>query len=222
MKKKNLKDLHVGKIIKEIAFKRGISSKSIACAINRSQQNADKIFWMDDMDIEDIIRISYLLEHNILFFIVNDFLSHCSYIDAHIETETCLLKVDMKNRCVVVNESTSNCNFLKDIHIGKHILKVANKNNWSGKDVAKLLHCTPSMVSYLFRCKSLKIKKLIQISEALHYDFISNEYLSKITIANSLNFLEDCMIIVNRNKIQIINSIDNSCMLFFRRNVVKN
>jgi transcriptional regulator with XRE-family HTH domain len=221
MKLDSGKEFKIGEIIKSMVLKKGISSKAVAQMISRSVLNADKIYRMVDMDIEDIIRISYLLEYNILHFLVTDYLPHLSNSIEHIETEPCLLKVDINKRCIICNESVTNCNFLADTHIGEHIKKVANKNNWNGIEVAALLHCTPSMVSHLYRCKSLKVKKIMQISEAFQYDFISNLYLPQIIIANSLNFLEDCTITVCRQNIRITNPSSNICMLFSYQNNAK-
>jgi len=211
-----LEQLHIGKIIKKIASVKKISSKEIADIINRSQQNANKIFWHDDMVIEDIIRISYLLKFNILFFIINEFLPHLITEDTYCAKDTLLLKIDMKSRTVIYNDFESNINYLKNIHIGNHIKKVAIENKWKNKDVAKLLCCSISDVSYLYQCKSLKIKKLLQISAAFQFNFFSVDYLNYISIGNSLNFIDDCVLLVNRKKIQIINLADNKCLLNYQ------
>ena len=42
--------VHVGRIIKDIARQRKVSSGVLAQAISRYQQNADKIFRLEDMD----------------------------------------------------------------------------------------------------------------------------------------------------------------------------
>jgi len=221
MNKLKLEQLHVGKIIKKIASVKKISSKEIAGVINRSQLNANKIFWHDDMDIEDIIHISYLLRYNILFFVVNEYLPHLTTEDTYCETETLLIKIDMKSRTVFYNDFETNINFLKNFHIGNHIKKVAIENKWKNKDVAKLLGCSISDVSYLYQCKSLKLKKLLQISAAFQFNFFSVGYLNYINIANSLNFMDDCVLLVNRKKIQIINLADNRCLLNYQLNNAK-
>jgi len=95
-KNDSLKDLHIGKIIKEIALQKGISSKKIAAAIHRDQKNADKIFRVNDMDIDDIVCISYLLEYNILELIAKKYLSHLSFSCNFDGAKLCLLKIDMK------------------------------------------------------------------------------------------------------------------------------
>jgi len=46
--------------VKKIALQKNISPIKLTETINRYQKNADKIFKLEDMDIEDIIKISYL------------------------------------------------------------------------------------------------------------------------------------------------------------------
>jgi transcriptional regulator with XRE-family HTH domain len=217
MKKDSLKDIHIGKIIKEIAFKKGISSKQIANAINRSESNSTKIFEKDDMNVEDIIIISYLLEYCILYFVVNEYLFHFQFIDHDIKKDYCLLKVDMVKNHITTYNVLNDCSFLKETHIGKHIRKVVKQKKWREHEVAKRLDCTQGMVSQLFQKKSLNVKKLIQISNALQYDFISRIYLSQIVIATSLNFLDDCIITVSQQQINITCSKDKTKLMQFLR-----
>jgi transcriptional regulator with XRE-family HTH domain len=216
MKNNLFKDFHIGKIIKEIALRKGVSSKAIAAVINYSQQNADKVFRMNDMNIEDVIRISYLLEHNILFFVMNKFLPQLSGVENLIEEGDYILQTDVKSRSVSINEIATDCDFLKNIHIGNHIREYAKENNWSGRDLAKHLNCTPSMVNYIYKQKSLKIKKILQISEILQYNMVSAIYLPQIMIANATFFFENFLIVVNREKLRIIYSNDNSILLTYQ------
>ncbi|MDR0206026.1 MAG: hypothetical protein LBI45_02045 [Bacteroidales bacterium] len=221
MRKTRLRKLHLGDMIKRVANIKGVATKDIAAALNRSTSNASKILWHDDLDIEDIIRISCLLKYNFLFFIVNDYLLHIAKPDDDRETETCLLKVDMNSRKIYCNEYESNINYIKNIWIGKYIQATAHNKNWCGREVANRLKCIAAMVSYLYQSKSLKVKKLIEISEAFQYDFISNVYLFRINISNSLNFLDECVIDVSKNKIQILDPINNTCMEYYRQNDAK-
>jgi len=217
MVKTRLKKLHLGNIIKKVAKTKGVATKDIAVALSRSKLNASKILWHDDLDIEDLIHLSYLLEYNFLFFIVNDYLLHLTHAGKDRETEICLFKVDMNNRKIYCNEYESNTNYLKDIKIGEYLKAIAHQKNWCGQEVANRLNCTAANVSYLYQSKSLKVKKLIEISEVFQYDFISNVYLDKINISNSLHFLAGCVINVNKNNIQIIDPIHNTCLLYYRQ-----
>jgi len=56
-----LPNLNIGRMIKEFATQKGIASREVAATIHRYQNNADKIFWLNDMDTEDVIRISYFV-----------------------------------------------------------------------------------------------------------------------------------------------------------------
>ena len=103
----SLKDLHIGEIIKEIAQQKDVSSKQIAEVICRYQQNANKIFRLEDMDIKDVVRISYLFEYNILAPLIDQYLAHLPVNAAITETESCLFKIDMKNRRIITEDILS-------------------------------------------------------------------------------------------------------------------
>ena len=216
-----INEFHIGNYFKKVAFEKGITARMFAKAIDSYHQNAEKIFLLDDMDIEDVIRISYLLQHNILFFVVNEYLSHLFNTHEDSEADSCLLTVNMKERSIFSHESVDNCDFLQKIHIGNCIREVVQKSHLSRQEVAHLLQCSESMISYLFRKKSLSVKKLLHISSALHYDFISNVYLSHVFISQSLHFLDDCIISVSRNKITVYHSKNKTNMLVFLRNSSK-
>ena len=61
-------EFHIGKIIKRIVSQKHISSMNLTEAIHRYQKNADKIYKLEDMDVEDVIQISYMLKYNICRF----------------------------------------------------------------------------------------------------------------------------------------------------------
>jgi hypothetical protein len=71
-----LKDLHIGRIIKETANRIQVSSSKIAETILRYQKNANKIYGLEDMHVDDIVQISYLLKFNILEALSKEYLSH--------------------------------------------------------------------------------------------------------------------------------------------------
>jgi transcriptional regulator with XRE-family HTH domain len=220
MKKNNdfLKDLHIGRIIKEIALQKGISSKKIADIINRDHHNADKIFKMNDMDTEDIIRISYLLKYNILELIAKNYLSHLTSTNHSTGSEFSLLKIDIGNQAITIYDEFNNSDFLKNIHIGQHIRMIAKKNELSGRDMANKLHCSQGMISHLYKSKSLKVKTLMQISNALQYHFIAEIYLSQIITASFWDMLDNCIITFNPHQIQILNANDKTIVMVFQRN----
>jgi transcriptional regulator with XRE-family HTH domain len=216
--KEFLKDLHIGKIIKEIAQQKGVSSKQIAAVIRRYETNADKIFRLEDMDIEDIVHISYLLEYNILDYLVKKYLSHLPANTNIIDTESCLLKIDMRTQRVINYNILYNCDFLKEIDIGQHIRKVAKHNSWSELDAAKRLNCSQGTISNLYKSKSLKLKPLILISNALQFNFIAELYLPQIMIIPSHHKFDNCMIILNNQQVTLVNPIDRNILMAFQRN----
>ena len=72
-----LKDLHIGKMIREIASQKQTSSKRLAEVLNRyTSKNADKIYNLQDMYIDDVVQISYIIKYNILEGISETYLSH--------------------------------------------------------------------------------------------------------------------------------------------------
>ena len=186
-----LKDLHIGNIIKEIALQKAITSKKIAEMINRYHNNADKLFHLDDMNVEDVVRISYLLEYNILDFVAQKYLSHLPSID-YINAPSRLMKFNLEKKEVIIYGTLNNCDFLKNTHIGQRIREVAVRNKWNVREMAKQLHCSTSMVIYIYKSKYLTIKKLIHISNALQFNFIAKVYLSQMTMILSLKMVDGC------------------------------
>jgi len=189
-----LKDLHIGEIIREIAKQKGVSSKKIADIISRDQNNADKIFRLNDINVEDVVRISYLLEYHILDFITQKYLSHLPNPGNYVKATSRLMKFDIQKNEVVIFDPFSNCDFLKKTHIGQHIKEVAKQNKWNIREMARQLNCSPSMVIYIYKNKSIKVKRLILISNILQYNFIAAVYLSQTTIAFALDIVDGCML----------------------------
>ena len=216
-----LKDLHIGRIIKEIAFQKGISAKEIATAIRRYQRNAEKIFRVNDMDVEDIVTISYLLEYNLLDFIAQKFLEHQPLPDFYISATTRLMKIDIENKQFTVFDPFNNCDFLKDIYIGQHIREIAEKNKWNEIEMAKKLHCAQSMVSYIYQRKSLKIKRLIKISHDLQYHFIAAVYLSQMVVTRSLAILDGSIISLNPLQLALKTPNDSNFSVIFQEKSAK-
>jgi transcriptional regulator with XRE-family HTH domain len=213
-----LKDLHIGKIIKEIAHQKGVSSKEIAAIILRYQKNANRIYQLEDMDVEDVINISYLLKYNILNDIVKKYLPNLSFPELVIGTEPRLIKFDIQNKRVIIYDTFANCHFLKKTHIGKNIREVAIENKWNEQDMAKKLQCSQGTISNLYKSKSLKIKTLIQISNILQYHFIAKVYLSQMVIVSSLDIFDGCTITLNPLRISIKNQNAETYSVIFQQN----
>ncbi len=66
---------------------------------------------------------------------------------------------------------------IDSIHIGQEIRKRLDKIGMPYKEFASRLHCSRSALYYLFQNETIDIKKLIEISNILNYDFIGNLYL---------------------------------------------
>ena len=213
-----LEDLHVGSIIKKIAQQRHVSAKILADAIRLYQEdNADKIYFMDDMDCKDIVTVSYLLKYNILDFIAKQHLSHLPFPDCVVNAESRLMKIDMKNKQAMIYDPSNNCNFLKTTNIGQNIKKFADKKGWKQKDMAKYLDRSQGTVSNLYKSKSLRVKTLIWISDVLQYHFIAEAYLSQMLIVPSFNMVEHYTIALNLQQIYIENPNDDTFSTDSRR-----
>jgi len=212
-----LKELHIGKIIKDIACHKGISSKKIAEVICRYQQNTDKIFKANDMCTEDVVRISYLLEHNILDFLAKEYLSHLPATEHFIEPATCLLRIDVKKRHITHYKTCCHREFLKKAHIGQHIRAVAKKMAWREQDMANLLQCTQSMISYWLSKKSITVKTLIRILLALQYHFMAEVYLSQMVIDFAITRFNDFILTVHTHQIHVTPSNGDDGLMVYRR-----
>ena len=73
-----------------------------------------------------------------------------------------------------------------DIHIGKEIRRVVEERGISMKRFADLLCCERNSLYYMFSQPSIDIKRLLRISDILHYDF-----LSLYTYENQLHSIEN-------------------------------
>jgi hypothetical protein len=184
----NLDNLHIGNMIKEIAHQKHVPAKEIAALIRRYEKNAGKIYGLDDMDVEDVILISYLLEYNFLKVISEKYLSHLPPVETKSEQENYHLNLDMQ----IGYGNTGNSDFLREIHIGKHIKKFAEKKGWNQHYVAKLLNCSQTTVSFLYKYRSLKIKEIVRISNTFNHNLIAEVYLSGMFIISHLDMFTCC------------------------------
>ena len=208
-----LKDFHIGKMIKEIARRKEISSGKLSATIHRYQQNAEKIFKLKDMHVDDVIRISYTLEYNLLEALSDIYLSRFQFTEYKRRSES-YIEFDTQTRTFTIKENSGNSNFLEDIHIGEHIKKIAIKKGWKAHDLAKRLNCAQSSISYLYTCKTLKIRTLINISIALRSHLIAEVYLVRMNITPA--FLDlDGFIILNEQPVRIVKTSDTTFSIVF-------
>ena len=217
MKNTTYKNLIIGNMIKEIATRKGVSSKEISNCIGLYQSNPHKIYGLDDMDSEDVIKISYLMKYNLLQVISKEYLSHLPLIENHPDNENYYMELDAKTGHYKIIGDIENANALSKVYVGKHIRKFAEKNGWSGQYMAKLLQCSESTVSNLYDCKSLKIKKLMSISDDLQYNFIAEVYLSRMFITSSPDMLSKYTITFTSQEVRFKNPDDNTLLMVFCR-----
>ena len=205
-------------MIKKVALEKKISAAKIAEVIFRYQQNADKIFKMDDMYTDNVVRVSYFLKFHFLQEISGNYLSRLPYVGSHPEHERDFMVLDTRNGQVAIVENTGNCDFLNDIHIGEHIRKIAQRSGWTQQYMAKLLQCTQSNISYLYHSqKSITVKELIRISNAIQHNLIAEVYLPKIKIASSFPVFDGCIISMNEQQIYVQKANNPDFPMIFRR-----
>jgi len=218
MKKNNfLKHCHIGRTIKSIAKEKQVASRSLANTIIRYQNNADKIYNLEDMDVGDVVKISYALNYNILEMLSDDHLYHLPVIENQSDHASYTITLDIQTESFIIKQSAGNSNFLSDIHIGSYIRRLAREKGWSTKHIAKKLHCAPNTVSDLYNRKSMKVKKLLRISDALGHNLIAEVYLSRMRFAPDLELFDQCKIIINEHKVRIVNPKDQTFSMEFRR-----
>ena len=218
MKKDNyLEELHIGSMIKEVALKRKIPSKNLAASIHLDKNNADKIYKKKDMHIDNAVRLSYALEYNLLKMIAEKHLSHLPVIGNMPEQADFSLTLDTQNRSITYTREAGSCNFLSRIHVGAHIQRIAENKGWNEQFMAKLLGCSQSSVCNLYHSQSIKIKRLIEISNKLTCDLISDIYLSRMMIAPSLDTFDNCIITLNKREVRILNPNDKAFPMVYQR-----
>jgi len=84
--------------------------------------------------------------------------------------------------------------FMKNmhIHIGPIIKQKVKESSLTVKEFADRINCERTTVYNIFKQKSIDIEKLMKISEALNYDFITEVYLKqngKITLPAKTIFI---------------------------------
>jgi len=137
MKKNNfLKHCHIGRIINRIAKEKQVTSRTLANTIIRYQNNADKIYKLEDMDTEDVVMISYVLNYNILEALSDEHLSHLPVIENKPDHASYTITLDIQTNSFIIKQNAGNCDFLSEIHIGSHIRRLTREKGWSTKHIA--------------------------------------------------------------------------------------
>ena len=192
----NINELHLGRLIKEIAHQKSISSSRLELAFipPRYQHNADKIFKLADLDIEDAVQICNILESNLFETISNKYLSHIPFYGNHIKYAYQSITLHFPTNHFTINRNEENNTYLENIHIGQYIKEMVEKRKWSQHYLAKQIDCKQSLINYYFKQKSMKIKPLIRISNALYYNLIAEIYLIRKYVVPSLRHVNNMII----------------------------
>jgi len=179
-----LKDFHLGSMIQEIAGQQQIVASKIVEVLypSRYQNNADKIFKIKDMDIDDVIRISQLLEHKLLEMISDKYLSHLPFSGIYLGKINASLTLYFETKRFLIDNKEEESNFLKYIHIGDIIKELAKEKGWSEQDLAKKYGCNKTLVNYYFNNQRMKMMPMIRFSNALQINLITEIYLAGVSI----------------------------------------
>lgn len=216
-----LEKFHFGSMIQKIALQKDIPSQKVADRILLYQKNPNKIYQVNDMDCDNIVKISYLLEYNFLNVISEKYLSHLPLIETIHEQEIYYIEWDMQSKHFFVNRDLRNDGTLKNIYIGRYIRAFAEKNEWDEQYMADLLECSQCNISNLYTRKSLTVKKIIQISDALKHNFIAEVYLNRMFITSSPSKFSNCIMTMSPQEVRIENPDDKTFLMVFHRKHVE-
>ena len=158
------------------------------------------------MLIDDIVQLSYLLKFNLLEEISRKILSHIHVSNKRKENNSLVITMNTGTKSLTIQEKAVGCDFLKEINIGTYLKELTKKNGWGNKDIANRLHCGPSLISYYFSQKSLKIKKIIELSLAFEHNIIAEVYLSAMCISPDPEQFNDCIISITEQEVRITNT----------------
>lgn len=61
---------------------------------------------------------------------------------------------------------------MQDIHLGSLVKQKMKERNISISEFAEAIHCDRTNIYSIFKRKSMDIQQIMQISEALNYDFL--------------------------------------------------
>jgi len=76
--------------------------------------------------------------------------------------------------------------YYDEIHIGKKIQFVFNQSGLSVSQFARLVGLQRTRIYNIFESKSIDTDLLCKISDALHYDFLTEVYIKKREIENQV------------------------------------
>ena len=157
------------------------------------------------------------MEYNILEMISDDYMNHLPLNEYKHEHECYSITLDLPTKRCIIKNNAGNCDFIENIYIGKHIRSLVEKLGWSVMSLANRLNCAPNTISDLYKTKSLRLKKIFWISDALGHNLIAEVYLPKMCIVSDYESLEQCRITINAQKIHITNPKDSTFSMVFLR-----
>jgi len=208
-------DFHFGIKIEDEARKKNIPPGQLAETIFRYQYNPRRIFTLDDMDVVDIVKISYLLDYNFLDEFSKKYLAHLPRIRSKLSPEKYAVTFNFKTRSYDHHGNTGKYDFLNELHFGQYVKEMAEHNGWDQQEVANRLSCSQSTISDLYRRKSIKVKKTVRISNLFQHNLIAELYLSRMMVVTPIKIFDQSLISISGNTIFLVKQNDKNFSIQF-------
>lgn len=188
-------DTHIGKLMRDIAKKRNVSTKYLAEKLGYTLDNIYKIFKRRLPDYELVMRISNILDY--------DFASHLPFVPvAHRQLIIQIADNDTKNQLL---------NYNANVHIGTLMHKIIKERNIPIGLIADQLGYTKRNIYKIFeRCKP-DYDIVLRISALLEYDFTIYLQLQTIQYNQFIILVADDELLEklrNNSAVEIIKAID--------------
>lgn len=92
----------------------------------------------------------------------------------------------------------------KSVCLGQHIRRIVDGQHWNYSDFARAINCSRSSLYHIFNSDDISVKRLLQISRVLKYDFFSEIYDEPLAIEiNGQQFIA-IPICGNRSRTEIL------------------
>lgn len=195
-------DFHIGRLIKKIADERNIASGKIAEAFEpvRYTNNADKIYKLRDMNVEDALRIADKLDYNLLGEISEKYLPYLQLSGHNINQEFDAIVLNLDTNRYEIHRRETKDALWENIHIGDYIKRIVKEKGLSATFFAKQLGCYNSLVYHYYNCKSMKIRKLIVLSKIIKHNLIAEVYLIQTRFFDATSYYSAYLIGLNERK----------------------
>jgi plasmid maintenance system antidote protein VapI len=180
MSKEILADIDIGSILEKKFRASQVSIEEFAIKLKCSRTTVyTTVFARKSIGIERLIWASEILDTDFIRTIFWREPANCKGL--------CLIN-EMINSIEHIHKSVSDM-FNHDVNIGCIIKKYLIDKKIKFIDFAGMLDCDISVVSAIFKHKSIDIKTLINISIILDFDFINSSYYKHGTIDTDANIL---------------------------------